>query len=153
VVTGATAFGTAAVTQIPIVFRDIRQAGRDLRDRRAEALRQACLSLLGAAGSLLIQVQDAVEHRGGGLGDRLAEIRRCNADVQLHATNVQLLAPGTLAGPAGRLAVAAGRYAVAAITGTDPAHSEIVRSLDAEEEELSQAIDFFRGQAVTQART
>jgi hypothetical protein len=150
VITAAAGVVGAAIPQVTIVLRDVRQAERDRRDRSADALRQACLSLLGSAGSLRTQVMDAVEYRGARMGDLLTEIRRCAAEVQLHAASVELLAPKTLAEPADQLAKAAERFAVAAVTGTDPTGRQIVRPPVAAE--LAQAMDFFRKQAVAEAR-
>jgi hypothetical protein len=108
-IAGAAGVSGAAVPAFTLFIQNVRQAGRDRRDRSAEAGRQACLDLLRAAGELRMRVANAADYHGTEMAARLAEIRECDAAAQLHAVSVALLAPKKLTEPAAQLAAAAGR--------------------------------------------
>jgi hypothetical protein len=105
-IAGAAGVGGAAISQFAVLARDSQQAKRDRSERRAEAKRQACLDLLRAAGELRTRLANTAAYQGTEMGARLAEVRECDAAVQLHAVSVALLAAGKLAEPAEQLATA-----------------------------------------------
>jgi hypothetical protein len=148
VVTAAAAVAAAAVSQIPIYVRDVRQAGQDRRELHAETRRQACLDLLSAAEDLRTSVANAVDYHGEEMSARLAEVRNVAATVQVHAARIELLVPGTLAAAAERLASVAGAFTAAAVTSTDLVLGNM-RKIDPTE--LGEAIESFRKQAVLEA--
>ncbi len=150
VITAAAGVVGAVAAQIPGIARDIRLADRDRRERKTDERQQACLDLIGAAGDLRTLVMNAQQYRGEEMVDRLAEIRKSAAAVQLHAARVELLMP-TLAGRADQLAKAAERFADALVAGTDMTHREVVRT--PETAELDHTTDAFREQAVADMRS
>jgi hypothetical protein len=149
VVTAGAAVVGAAISQIPGLVRDIRQADQARRERNACTKRQACIDLLGAARDLLTQVANAADYHGEEMADRLAEIRKVAAAVHTHAANVELLAPDALAEPAVRLAGVADRFAADAAANTDLQLHQMVTAPDPTE--LGEAIEAFRKQAVADA--
>jgi hypothetical protein len=126
-ITAAAGVLGAAIPQLSILLRDVRQAERDRGERRAAERRQACLDLLRAVGELRTQVANNADYNGTEMGERLAKVRKFAADAQLHAVSVALLAPVTFAEPAERLAVAANRLAEAAASDTDLKFGSTVR--------------------------
>jgi hypothetical protein len=148
VVTAAAAVAAAAVSQIPVYVRDVRQAGQDRRERHAKIRREACLDLLGAAEDLRTSVANAVDYHGEEMSARLADIRNVAAAVQGHAAKIELLVPGTLAGTAERLASVAGQFAATAVANTDLDLGHMVVTDPAG---LAEAIEVFRKQAVLEA--
>jgi hypothetical protein len=149
-VTAAAGVGGAAIPAIAVIMRDVRQAERDRRERNAEAKRQACLDLLRAAGELRTRVANAGEYHGLEMGARLADIRECDAAVQLSAVSVQLLAPGKLTAPAEQLALAASQLATAAADNTDFGIGAMVSKPDMAR--LAESMGAFRWIAVANAR-
>jgi hypothetical protein len=145
---GAGAIG-AAIPQVATVVRDVRKAERDRRDQRAQTRRQACLDLMGAASDLRTQVANAALYHGDEMGARLTEISTRADAVQLHALNVGLLAPDTLAAAADRLTIAARDLAAAAARNTDMSLKQMVVSPDSAE--FDQSVEAFRLEARAEA--
>jgi hypothetical protein len=106
-ITAAAGVGGAAIPAVAVLIRDVRQAERDRNERSAEAKRQACIDLLSAAGELRTRLANTAAYQGTEMGARLAEVRECDAAVQLHAASVALLPTGKLAKPAEGLAAEA----------------------------------------------
>jgi hypothetical protein len=148
-ITAAAGVVGGCVSLIPVYLRDIRQARQDRRDRQTDAQRQACLDLLRAAGDLRTGVANAGDYHGDEMADRLAEIRRFAAAVQIHAATVELLATGKVSGTAAGLARAADKFVVAAVANTDLQLKQMVAATDPTE--LSKAMEAFRKQAVEAA--
>jgi hypothetical protein len=142
VITAGAGIIGAAIPQVSILARDVRQAERDRRERRTDAWRQACLDLLRASGELRTQVANNAEYHGDEMGARLAEVRKCAASAQLHAVSVAFLGPATLKEPAERLAAAANGLAEAAAQNTDLSLGNMVRTPDFAQ--LDEAIAAFR---------
>jgi hypothetical protein len=115
---GAGALG-AAIPQIAAVARDVRLAGRDRQEHRADARREACVEFLRAVNDLRTQVANAALYRGDEIASLVAEIRSCSAAVELHALSVGLLARDALAEPVERVTAAARELAAAAVQNTD----------------------------------
>jgi hypothetical protein len=122
-ITGATGLLAASVPQLVNAYRESRQSRRDRQDRETAGRQEAYLKLLAAAAQLRTQVANYYEHKGAGLRDRLAEVRKLAADTEQNAVRVQLLAPG-FSKLAGDLATAATGLAERTVKDTD-------RSLDA----------------------
>jgi hypothetical protein len=150
VITAAAGVIGAAVPQVTVLMRDSRQAERDRRERVADTRRQACIDLLGAAGDLRTAVANAADYHGAEMTARLAEIRTLAAAVQIHAANVELLAPVPLGDPAAELARAAEKFAVQAGENTNLELEQMVSAPDPSE--LGAATDAFRAQAVADVR-
>ena len=148
-ITAAAGVLGAAIPQIPVLIRDIRQAGQDRRERQAAGIRQACLDLLSAAGSLQAEVANAGLCHGAEMDEKLVEIRSCAAAVKLHAASIELLAPATLGPCAERLAREAVRLAELAVEKTDPIAKQMVEvPLPGP---LDEAAEAFRERAVAEA--
>jgi hypothetical protein len=145
---GAAVIG-AAVSQVPILIRDARQAGQDRHERHADVRRQACLNLLGAAAELQAKVANAGQYRGKDMSDRLAEVRECAAAVKLHAATIELLAPKPFATLADHLAKEAAKFAQQAVTNTDLKLNQMVEVPNPCD--LEQAAEAFRARAVAEA--
>jgi hypothetical protein len=148
-ITAGAALLGGGISLVPVYLRDIRQAGRDRLDRHADTRRQACIDLLGAAEDLRTGVANSADYRGPEMPSRLAQTRAFAAAVQIHAANIELLAPKTLAGTADALAKAAGKFAAEAAENTDLKLNQMVTAPDATE--LSEAIEAFRKQSVLEA--
>ncbi|MDX6396581.1 MAG: hypothetical protein QOJ73_7644 [Streptosporangiaceae bacterium] len=148
-ITAGAAVVGAGVSFIPVYLRDIRRADQDRRDRHADTRRQGCLDLLGAAEDLRTTVANAADYHGEEMPARLGQIRTYAAAVQIHAANIELLAPATFATPADVLAKAAGKFAVQAAANTDLKLNQMVAAPDPTE--LGEAIEVFRKQAVLDA--
>lgn len=148
-ITAGAALLGGSISLVPVYLRDIRQARQDRRDRHADTRRQACIDLLGAAEELLTTVANAADYHGEEMPARLGQIRTLAAAVQIHTANIELLAPGTFAGPADALAKAAGRFATQAAASTDLKLNQMVTAPDPTE--LAEAIEAFRAQAVLDA--
>jgi hypothetical protein len=118
VISACAGIAGAAVPQIASVVKDGRQAERDRKERRTDALRQDCAAILGAAGELRTLVANAARYQGDEMEDLLAKIRSSAEAVQLQ-TDKALLAPETLGGHAQQLAEAAARLAEEAVAHTD----------------------------------
>ena len=124
-ITAAAGVAGAALPQGFILIRDARRAKRDREDRQAAQWRQACLELLGAAAELRTRVANNLHYHGSEMKERLAKIRECAAEAQLHATNVSMLDREQLAEPAGQLAAAANDLAETAAQKTDEGQREM----------------------------
>jgi len=118
VITAAAGLVGATIPQFTILARDARQAERDRRERRADARRQACLDLLGAAGDFRTSVMSTALYHGPEIAQRLADVEAGSAAVNLKAVSVALLAPD-LSGPAQQLAQAARDLALVTRRNTD----------------------------------
>jgi hypothetical protein len=150
VITAAAGLVGATIPQFTILARDARQAERDRRERRADARRQACLDLLGAAGDFRTSVTSTALCRGPEIVQRLAEVEAGSAAVNLQAVSVALLAPD-LSGPAARLAAAARDLALATSVNTDvAANQQMTRRPDFTE--IDSCIAAFGESAVANAR-
>jgi hypothetical protein len=149
VITAGAAIIGAAIPQVPILIRDVRQAGQDRQERHSDARRQACLNLLGAAGELQAKVATAGQYHGEDMRDRLAEIRDCAAAIKLHAATIELLAPRPFAALADSLAKEGVKFAEQAVENTDLGLNQMVEIPDPGQ--LERAADAFREQAVAEA--
>jgi hypothetical protein len=149
VITAGAAVIGAAIPQVPILIRDVRQAGQDRRERHADARRQACLNLLGAAGELQAKVANAGHYHGKDMRDRLAEIRDCAAAVKLHAATIELLAARPFAVLADSLAKEAAKFAEQAVENTDLKLNQMVEIPNPGQ--LERAAETFRERAVAEA--
>jgi hypothetical protein len=148
-ITAAAGVLGAAIPQVPVLIRDVRQAAQDRRERHADTRRQACLDLLSAAGDLQTDVANAGQYHGEEMRDKLAEIRKSAAAVKLHAASIELLAPQTLAATADRLAKEAAKFAALAVANTDLTLNQMIEVPDPGE--LDNATEAFREQAVAEA--
>ena len=121
------------------------------REDHTEALQQASVELLRAVTELRTGVANTHEYRGDrmGMAAQLAAIRTRAADSQVHALNVALLAPESLAQPAQDLARAANRLAEGATRETDLDRGIMARRPDFSE--ISALGDAFALAAVEQA--
>jgi hypothetical protein len=145
-ITAGAALLGGGISIVPVYLRDIRQARQDRRDRRDDTRRQACIDLLSAAEDLRTAVANAADYRGPEMPARLAQIRTFAGAVQVHAANIELLAPRTLADPADALAKAAAKFAAEAAMRIGPELNQMVTAPEAGE--LSEAIEAFRKQSV-----
>ena len=84
---------------------------RDRTERREAAVRQACVDLLRSARDLRVQVANTAAYHGAEMGLRLERIRQLDADSALHADEVALLVPASIADSAAILAAAVSRLA------------------------------------------
>ncbi len=141
-ITAGAAVVGAAIPQVAIVARDVRQSERDRRERRVESRRQACLDLLRAVGELRTQVANNAQYHGNEMGARLAEVRKCAAAAELNAVSVALLDPDKLAEPAEQLAAAASRLAAVAAESTNLSLGNMIHAPDFTE--LDETIVTFR---------
>jgi hypothetical protein len=148
-ITAAAGVSGAAIPAVAVLIRDVRQAERDRRERHAEAKRQACLDLLRAGSELRTRVANAAQYHGTEMSALLAQIRECDAAVQLHAVGVALLASGKLAGPADDLAAETSRLSAAAADNADPDAG--VMAIEPDPAELNDSITAFRKMAVADA--
>jgi hypothetical protein len=92
-------------------IRSTREQRRDERERHAELVRQASLSLIREATELRAQVADTADYSGPGMESRLSAVRRRAGGVQLAAANIAMLGPGALAENADLVATAANNLA------------------------------------------
>ena len=132
-------------------LRDVSQAKRDRRERIATAQQQVCLDLLGSAGELRTQVENAADYQGPKMTDLLGDIRKCAEAVGQNAARVELLAPVKLGEPAARLAEAAEKLTAAAVEGTDLKNGQMVKVPSTAK--LAEAMSAFKDQARTEFRT
>jgi ParB-like chromosome segregation protein Spo0J len=149
-ITAAAGIGGAALPSLVTIIRDVKQAGRDRRDRQAETKRQACLDLLRAASELRARVANTADYHGDEIGARLAQIRESEAAIHLSAAGVALLTPEELADPAARVARAASRLVMSAEEMVDVAAKQMVARPDFEE--FDKSVTAFRDKAVDDAR-
>jgi hypothetical protein len=148
-ITGATGLFAALSPQLALAYREGRQARRDRQDREVGDQRQAYLELLATAAQLRTQVANYYEHKGPGLRDRLAEVRKLAADTEQNAVRVQLLA-SVFSQLAGDLAAAATGLAKRTIRDTDQSLDAIKSDTRPEYEQLDDCAQAFR-RAVTAA--
>jgi hypothetical protein len=127
VISAVAGIGGATISQITVAFREGLQAKRDRQERHAEATRQACVDLLGAAGNLRAQVANNYSYHGDEMGARLEQVRKYAADTQLHAVSVSLLVPESLAESANLLATAAGSLADWTVGNTTLEQGSMIR--------------------------
>ena len=150
-ITAAAAIVGASLPLITTLLRDVRQAERDRRERIAGSQQQVCLNLLGSAGELRTQVENAADYQGPKMTDLLAEIRKSAEAVRQNAAIVELLAPVKLGEPAERLAKTAEKLTAAAVEGTDLKNGQMVKVPSTAE--LAGAMSAFKDQARTEFRT
>jgi hypothetical protein len=147
-ISAAAGLGGATITQYIGVIREGRQVKRDRSERYVEATRQACLSLLQAAGDLRNQVANSTSYRGPDMRARLEEMRTFAEAAQLHAASVALLMPEEVARKADELAGAASTLAEWAVKNTNLE----LRGMNDERPDFSQlsmCITAFRAEAVS----
>jgi hypothetical protein len=149
VITAAAGVAGAAVSPVALAFKDGRQAKRDRAERQATAVREACVSLLRAAGELRTQVANARNYNGPEMGARLEDVRRLAADTQLYAASVAMLAD-SLATRAHLLATAAGKLADWTVENTNLTRGSLL--LDPDFSELNTCTADFSKDAVAYAR-
>jgi len=150
-ITAAAAIVSASLPLLTSFFRDERRAERDRRERMTTEQQQVCLDLLGSAGELRAQVENAADYQGAKMAGLLAEIRKCAEAVRQNAARVELLAPVKLGETAERLAKAAGKLTAAAVEGTDLKNGQMVKVPSTAE--LAEAMSTFKGQARTELKT
>jgi enamine deaminase RidA (YjgF/YER057c/UK114 family) len=140
----------AAVSPFGLAFKEGRQAKRDRAERHATAVRQVCVDLLSAAGSLRTQVTNNRSFIGdrNAMGLRLEAVREYASATAVHAASVSLLARD-LAEPADRVAAAAKTYADAAAESTDLVKGWM--AVEPNHDELDDAIKQFRQRAIANA--
>jgi hypothetical protein len=121
IITAAAGIIGAAIPQAAVVIRDVRQAERDRRERSGAATREACVALLRAAGEVRTLTESIRGYRGAapGMRERVEEVRRAAEATRVHAAEVSMQAPGTLAGPADQVAGAASDLADDVVRSTD----------------------------------
>jgi hypothetical protein len=127
VISAVAGIGGATISQLITAFREGSQAKRDRQERHAEAMRQACVELLRAAGDLRAQVANNYSYHGLEMGARLEQVRRYAAATQLYAVSVSLLAPEILGESADLLATAAGSLADWAVGNTNLEQGSMIR--------------------------
>jgi hypothetical protein len=120
------------------------------RESRPEATREACISLLGAAGDLRTHIINLRHYRGPDIAARLAEIRIAAASAEVHAAGVELLSSETLAEAAELLAAEVNRTARATEEDVDLWAGVVIDSPDLNE--LDRSIAEFREAALAEAR-
>jgi hypothetical protein len=142
----------AAIPQIAIVIRDVRQAERDREERVAIATRDACVALLRAAGELRNLAEAWRSYRGdaNAVLARVAEVRSLAEATRLHAVDVSMQVPGRLGPAADNVADAASDLVKNVVENTDLNHG--VASGDPNVTVLVTRIDAFRHAAVAYAR-
>jgi hypothetical protein len=150
VITAAAGVAGAAVSPVALAFKDGRQAKRDRTERQATAVREACVSLLRAAGELRTQVANNHSYHGTDMGVRVEAVRQLGASTQLLAAAVEMLVPTVTAELATQLATAAGN-----LTGWTEQHTNLQLGVMAEDPpfgELDTCLAAFRKQAVRDIR-
>jgi hypothetical protein len=138
----------AAIPQVATVFRDVRQAERDRRERSKGATRDACIELLRAAGELRILAANMSNYRGdaSGMRARVDQVRSQAEATRLHAASVGLRAPDKLAGPAEEVAAAASDLADQVVRNTNLDQGVLLDSPD--ERGLAERSAAFRNEAL-----
>jgi hypothetical protein len=130
VITASAAVVGAMVPQVGIAIQSARQARRERRERYESARREACVALLRAAADLRTQVSNNRDYHGEEMASRLAEVRAYAADAQVHAVNISLLVPRSLAELAQQLATAARDLAATTAANTDLDKGWVIRAPD-----------------------
>jgi hypothetical protein len=148
VITAGAGIIGAAIPQVTIILRDVRQAGRDRRERAAAATRDACVELLRAAAELRILAEGVGSYRGdaNGLLTRVDEAKGKADAALLYATSVGMQAPGKLAAPAEEVAIAASGLADQVVQNTDLSRG--VPTGNPDSTALTRCINSFRRAAV-----
>jgi hypothetical protein len=108
-ITAAAAVLGAAVSPVSTAYQNARQAVRDRAERRDSAVRQACVDLLRSARDVRVQVANTAAYHGAEMGSRLERIRQLEADAAVHADEVALLIPVSVANSAAMLTGAVSR--------------------------------------------
>jgi hypothetical protein len=144
---GAGIFG-AAISQAGVLFRDVRQAERDRRERSATATRNACVALLRASGEVRTLSEGIRGYRGNadGLRERVEGVRKLAESTRVHAAEVSMLAPARLAEPADQVACAASDLADDVLRNTDLNQGVLIGDPDVSK--LAGCIAAFRSAAV-----
>ena len=152
IITAAAGIVGAAIPQVAIMIRDVRQGERDRRERSATATRDACVELLRAAGELRTLSEGIRSYRGkaDGMRARVDEVRERAAATGLSAARVSLQA-AALETPAYAVASAASDLAHAVVDGTDMDQGVFVGKLDVST--LEKSASAFRDEAVKYARS
>jgi hypothetical protein len=102
----------AAIPQVAIVVRDVRQSDRNRQDHYDDAIRQACLGLLRAVSDLRTLVANVQAHRDD-MATWLADVDGLAGEAKLQATEVSLLVNDERAQAAEQVANAADDVAAA----------------------------------------
>jgi hypothetical protein len=140
----------AGISPVAQAYKDGRQRSRDRAERQATAMRQACVDLLRAAGELRTQVANNRSYHGTDMATRLEEVRRLAVATQVHAAEVEMLAPTATAELAGKLATSGGELADWTVR-----HTNLQLGVLAEDppyRELDDRLADFRAQAVRDVR-
>jgi hypothetical protein len=139
----------AAIPQGAILIRDVRQAKRDRKERFDAATRDACVSLLRAAGELRSLAEGWRGYRGDPTAvlARVAEVRALAEATRLHAVEVSMQVPAKLGLPADGVADAAGDLVGDVLLNTDLSRG--VATGDPNVAPLIASINAFRQAAVS----
>jgi hypothetical protein len=142
----------AAIPQIAIVIRDVRQAERDREERSATATRDACVALLRAAGELRNLAEGWRSYRGeaNAVLARVAQVRSLAEATRLHAVNVSMQVPDKLGPPADKVADAASALVDNVVQNTELNQGVVLGDPDVAG--LVACIAAFRDEAVSYAR-
>jgi hypothetical protein len=151
-ITAAAGIVGAAIPQVAIVLRDVRQAERDRRERSAVMARDACVALLRAAGEVRTLTESIRGYRGDakGMRERVEDVRRRAEATRVHAAEVSMQAPGRLAEPAEQVASAASDLADDVVRNTDLDQGVLIGNPNVTK--LAECITAFRQEAVAYAR-
>jgi hypothetical protein len=151
VITAAAGIIGAAIPQVATVFRDVRQADRDRRERMAAAARDACVELLRSAGELRTLSEGISGYRGdaNGMRARVDEVRTRAEATQLAAASVSMQV-SKLAESAYAVASAASQLAREVVDGTNLDQGVLVGDLDVAK--LVEPVAVFRDAAVKYAQ-
>jgi hypothetical protein len=150
VITAAAGVIGAAIPQVAIVVRDVRQGERDRRERLATATLDACVELLRAAGELRTLSEGIRSYCGpaDGMRARIDEVRSLAEATRLNSARVSTQVPD-LAEAAYRVASAGSALAHSVVEGTDPVTGVFVGELDVDQ--LVKCVTDFQDGAVKQA--
>ena len=151
VITAGAGIIGAAIPQVAIVVRDVRQAERDRRERYSAMTRDACVALLRSAGEVRTLTESIRSYRGdaNGMRERVEEVRNRAEATRVHAAEVSMQAPDRLAEPADRVAVAASDLADDVLRNTDLNQGVLIGHPDVTR--LMGCIAAFRKEAVQHA--
>ncbi len=151
VITAAAGIIGAAIPQIAIVVRDVRQGERDRRERLATATLDACVELLRAAGELRTLSEGIRSYRGpaDGMRARIDEVRSHAEATRLNSARVSMQAP-ELAEAAYQVATAGSALTHNVVEGTDAVTGVFVGELDLDK--LVRCLADFQDKAVKQAQ-
>jgi hypothetical protein len=139
----------AAIPQVAIVVRDVRQSDRDRRDHYDDAVRQACLSLLRAVSDLRTLVANVQAHRDD-MAVWLADVDGRAAEAKLQATQVSLLVRDARAEAAAQVAEAADGVAVAVKRDARVGLGDVIR--EPSFRQLDGCVEVFRALVIATAQ-